>query len=173
MEKYYRILQVSREASETEIKNAYRRLAKQFHPDRNHAPDAKERFIEITEAYYEALMDKKDEGVAYSGVAWSVPSDPETLRRERVAQYARMRYEEFKRNNEAFKRAWYFPIVKAGVGAMAAIGYSVAAVFFLSPLIGWLIWGRNSLAVSAVMFLLSVHIFRFSKDLQKESRKYW
>lgn len=172
MEKYYRILQVGRESSEAEIKNAYRKLAKQFHPDRNHAADAQDRFIEITEAY-EALMDGKDDRTADFYASWSDQPDPEALRRERAAQYARMRYEDFKRNNEAFKRSWYFPIVRTGVGAMVIIGYFMAAVFFLSPLIGWMIWGANSLVVAAVMFLVSGHIYRFSKDLQKESRKYW
>jgi molecular chaperone DnaJ len=48
---YYEILTVSRTASDEEIKKAYRRLALQFHPDRNDAPEATERFKEATEAY--------------------------------------------------------------------------------------------------------------------------
>ena len=48
---YYDILGVSRDASEEEIKKAYRRLARQYHPDVNHEPGAEERFKEINEAY--------------------------------------------------------------------------------------------------------------------------
>src|ERR671932_1568797 len=48
---YYDVLSVSRTASDDEIKKAYRRLALQYHPDRNKAPDAVERFKEVTEAY--------------------------------------------------------------------------------------------------------------------------
>ena len=48
---YYDILGVSRDASDDQIKSAYRKLAKQYHPDLNHAPDAAEKFKEVTEAY--------------------------------------------------------------------------------------------------------------------------
>ena len=48
---YYEVLSVSRNCSDDDIKKAYRRLALQFHPDRNNAPEATERFKEATEAY--------------------------------------------------------------------------------------------------------------------------
>jgi len=49
---HYKILEVEEDASEEEIKLAYRRLAKKFHPDLNKTdPEAKEKFIELHEAY--------------------------------------------------------------------------------------------------------------------------
>jgi molecular chaperone DnaJ len=53
---YYVLLGVPRTASEPEIKKAYRKLAMEYHPDRNSAPEAEARFKEITEAY-EVLRD--------------------------------------------------------------------------------------------------------------------
>src|SRR5690242_11281478 len=54
---YYEVLGVKREASEDEIKKVYRKLAMQYHPDRNpDNPKAEERFKEIKEAY-EVLCD--------------------------------------------------------------------------------------------------------------------
>jgi molecular chaperone DnaJ len=53
---YYEILGVGREASETEIKKSFRRLARELHPDVNQEPDAEERFKEAAEAY-EVLSD--------------------------------------------------------------------------------------------------------------------
>jgi molecular chaperone DnaJ len=48
---YYELLGVSRDASESEIKKAFRRLARELHPDVSDAPDAQERFREVVEAY--------------------------------------------------------------------------------------------------------------------------
>ncbi len=53
---FYEVLGVSRSASEDELKKAFRRLAKQYHPDTNKEQGAEARFIEINEAY-EVLSD--------------------------------------------------------------------------------------------------------------------
>ena len=55
---YYEILGVKREASEQEIKSAYRKLARKYHPDVNKTKEAESKFKDINEAY-EVLGDKE------------------------------------------------------------------------------------------------------------------
>ena len=54
---FYKTLSVSKGASQDEIKKAYFKLAKEYHPDVNKAPEAKEKFATINEAY-ETLGDE-------------------------------------------------------------------------------------------------------------------
>jgi len=55
---YYSVLGISKDASEEEIKKAFRKLAHQYHPDRNKASDSEAKFKEINEAY-QVLSDKQ------------------------------------------------------------------------------------------------------------------
>ncbi len=55
---YYEVLGVAREANDAEIKKAFRRLARELHPDVNSEPDAEPRFKEAAEAY-EVLSDSE------------------------------------------------------------------------------------------------------------------
>ena len=65
---YYDILGVKRDANDSEIKSAYRKLARKYHPDVNKTKEAEAKFKEIAEAY-EVLGDETywetEEGVAH------------------------------------------------------------------------------------------------------------
>jgi molecular chaperone DnaJ len=61
---YYEVLSVSRDASDQELKTAYRKLAMQYHPDRNpDDPSAEEKFKECSEAYQ--VLSDPDKRAAY------------------------------------------------------------------------------------------------------------
>ena len=71
---YYQVLGINRDAQESTIKKAYRKLAKKYHPDSNAGdPQAEQKFKEITEAY-------------------SVLSDPE--KRKMYDQYGHAAFDE-------------------------------------------------------------------------------
>ena len=73
---YYETLGVSRTASEDEIKKAYRKLARKYHPDLNpNNKQAEEKFKEVQEAY-EVLGDKEKRGrYDQLGPNWKSGSD--------------------------------------------------------------------------------------------------
>ena len=56
---YYDVLGVEKSASASDLKNAFRRLARKYHPDRSTEEDAEDRFKEIQEAYVVLSDDQK------------------------------------------------------------------------------------------------------------------
>ncbi len=72
---YYKILGVERSSTDAQIKSAYRKLARKYHPDVNKAPDSVQKFKDINEAY-EVLSDKQKRGRYDSlGSNWQSGSD--------------------------------------------------------------------------------------------------
>jgi molecular chaperone DnaJ len=63
---YYEVLGLQKDASTEEIKSAYRKLALQYHPDRNKQPGAEEKFKKISEAY--AVLSDQEKRTRYDTV---------------------------------------------------------------------------------------------------------
>lgn len=66
---YYEVLGVSRSATAEDVKNAFRSLARKYHPDVNKEPDAEERFKEINEAY--GVLSDPEKRAAYDRYGFS------------------------------------------------------------------------------------------------------
>ena len=84
MSDYYKILGVTKESNQTQIRKAFRKLALQYHPDKNkNSEESKQKFMEIVKAY-ETLSDEKsrerydsntisDKNI--QGFNWTPPAD--------------------------------------------------------------------------------------------------
>lgn len=99
---YYRVLELDYGCSAEDIKKAYRKKARQCHPDINHAPEAMDMFIIITEAY-EFLMTNL-ENMASDQMAYDrAMEDWRKYRQDRSRQKARVfaqaTYVQFKKTN--------------------------------------------------------------------------
>ena len=70
---YYEVLGVARDADPKAIKDSFRDLAMKFHPDRNKAPDAEEKFKEIAEAY--AILSDPEKRAQYDAGGFSGVAD--------------------------------------------------------------------------------------------------
>lgn len=105
---YYKILGLAQGASNTEIKSAYRRLAKKFHPDLNKNPGAKESFILVNEAYEFLSRVRYSEPVRKAPAQRTRKTKEEIYKewmhnerlkaRARAAYEARKKFQEFKKS---------------------------------------------------------------------------
>ena len=170
MADYHQTLNIPPDASKAQIKSSYRKLAKQYHPDISNEPDAEQKFIEITEAY-EALLGKSTPR-PQSGEMHREPYSEEEMRRSRAQEYARMRYSEFKKNNDAFKRNWLFWPLKIFLYSLVVGGYCVAGGMLLSPLLAYY-FDRFSGTAALVLFLFSALFGRSVWELHKGIKPYF
>jgi hypothetical protein len=138
MKDYYAILEISTTSTKSDIRKAYRKLAKKYHPDINKSENAHEKFIEISEAY-EILINQKQVKEEYANVSAEEQSNTddhaneefEQFRqeaREKARQRAKMRYDEFKKQDEAYKISGLYD---AGL----LINYAFRLIVTLIPLL--------------------------------------
>ena len=105
----YSILGISRDASDEEVKKAYRKMSRKYHPDANidnpNKEQAEEKFKQVQQAY-EQIMKEREQGAGYgnygsnnyggfggfSGQADSGYQDEESMRRQAAANYIQSRH---------------------------------------------------------------------------------
>ncbi len=127
MKDYYQILGVSKTASQSEIKTAYRNGCKQFHPDKNAHPDAHLRFIEIHEAYEFLGDEKQRKAYDLARIRKVTPNYEQYYRQKEYA--ARNRAREYARQDfEQFKKSKYY---KLAVGVNNGFNYLFLSICLL------------------------------------------
>jgi hypothetical protein len=131
---YYTILGLTPDASVEDIKKAYRIKARQYHPDINHASDAKELFIIITEAYdflisYHEKIKTDEEAYHQAIEDWRKYRQHRS--RKRAHAYARAPYSTFKNSN-------YYRTTRIFDGTTIIYGFIIAVMVIVYTIIGYL-----------------------------------
>jgi hypothetical protein len=148
---FYAILQLPRDAKIDDIKRAYRRLAREYHPDVSSLPNAKELFISINEAYeylynkisYEESIKKSKEQftdeTAQSVIdAWLL-AEKERMR-ARAKKYAEMRYNHFKqtefyRSTDIYSKILGFLYLALGLCVIIVVIFGTISEIKTNPLL--------------------------------------
>ncbi|HLP51003.1 MAG TPA: J domain-containing protein [Chitinophagales bacterium] len=145
---YFSILQIKPGASIAEIKAAYRKRAKELHPDRNTSPTAHQDFILLTEAYEYLSANPNATETSYSSAHQQPPGYQQQQARQRAATYANMQYSDFVQSD--FYRETEAMVVIAHhvavlFAVLAMLGLFVVFVIVLGPAVG----GIASLLIAA------------------------
>ena len=130
---YYEILGLPVNSSIDEIKKAYRRKARLYHPDINPAPDAKDRFISITEAY-EFLMANhekiRSDDQAYQQAMEDWRKYRQDRSRKRATVYARTSY-------GAFKNTKFYKTTRIFDGTTIIFSFAVSVLVLIYTIYGY------------------------------------
>lgn len=166
MADYYSILGLPKGASKDAVKKAYRRLAMQYHPDKNPSPDAKQKFILLTEAYDGLMSGKSFSSFVRTGKT-SASSTPKTkskedVRREKMAAM----YEALQRKFASIRQKYRDPSAKEA--ARKKVYFEVNLLFSLL--------GVVMIAALLLPFLLGnpgMLIFSFPGGAALSARLFW
>jgi len=164
----YRILGLTAPATEKQIKAAYRKLALRYHPDRNTAPRAAQKFEEATEAYNQLLehQEHADVRVSEEEDRWA----DEMIRREResLKRQARARREKIRQQDEYFNRPeWHDPLLAIRY-LFRVLAIILAAAAVLLPILYAILVEPASLAGTIffmiVGIILSIYIYQHRRE---------
>jgi hypothetical protein len=161
---YYAILGLPLNSSSEEIKKAYRKKARLYHPDINPNPDAKEKFILATEAYdflieshNREALDEQD----YFRIVEEWRKYRQDRSRQRAQYYARSSFEKF-RNSKYYKSTRILNI------STIIFNFAIALMVLIFTVFGYILRVRNPLPedkhppVFSFIVLLTLSLILFS-----------
>jgi hypothetical protein len=177
---YYEILDLPANSSVEEIKKAYRKKARLYHPDINPSPDAKDLFINLTEAY-EFLLSYREKIKADDQAYYQAMEDWRKYRqdrsRKRATVYARASYVKFKQTD-------FYKSTRIFDGTTIIISFLISVLVIVYAVYGYFyrlknpIPGLDQPSVFTLILLLIpgmiffIVTFIYFKAYQEKSKKY-
>lgn len=155
IEQYYSILNLKETFTLAELKAAYRKRAKELHPDLNKEEDAHEKFILLNEAY-EYLYNQKTGKVFANGkyrvksygtyTQWKEAEQANV--RKRANAQAEMKFDDFTSTD-------YYKLVESLDILLDAFSFTISVSLLLSPLIGYFYMGTKGLISGFLLFVFT------------------
>ncbi|HUV01655.1 MAG TPA: DnaJ domain-containing protein [Bacteroidales bacterium] len=161
---YYEVLGLAADASIGDIKKAYRKKARLYHPDINPSPDAKDLFIKATEAY-ELLITYHDKITSDEEAFNKAMEEWRKYRQYRARQQAQM-YAQSSYNN--FRKTKIYKSTRLPDGTTIIFNFAISILVFIYTIAGFIIRLRNPLPDEerspyvSFIFLLLLSIILFS-----------
>jgi len=160
--KYYRLLGLEPNAGIQEIKRAYRKLAKSYHPDLNLPTSDREKFIEITKAYdglIERLKRPRLTKYVHTKKSYKAKRKRRGTRQpaDNANRYARMRYKTYKKESEAFVDKEHFWKYRLYLYCGMILIYGIYLVIAFSIISGFMVSSINN----PLLWFLSLGLFLF------------
>lgn len=179
---YYNILGISDNASVEQIKKAYRNKARLYHPDVNHSPDAKDRFISITEAYEFLIANHeriKDNDQSYQQAMENWRKYRQHRSHKRATAYAHTSYGSFK-NTRFYKTTRIFDSTTIIISFIISLIVLVYTIYGYSFRLKHPVPGLEKpsvltfimlLILGMIFFIISLIYFKAYLETSKKNKK--
>lgn len=157
---YYEILGLPVNSSIEEIKKAYRKKARLYHPDINHLPDAKDQFIKITEAY-DFLIANHEKGDLTDQDYFRIVEEWRKYRQDRSHQRA----QHFARSSFAqFRDSKFYRSTRIMNVSSIIFNFAIAVIVLVFTIFGYILKLKNPVpgtekqTLASFIFLLTISI---------------
>jgi hypothetical protein len=164
LSEYYAILDLPVTASIEEIKKAYRKKARLYHPDINHLPEAKEQFIKVTEAY-DFLIASHEKGDLNDQDYFRIVEEWRKYRQDR----SRQRAQYFARSSYVrFKNSKYYKSTRILNASSIIFNFAVAVMVLAYTIFGYILKLRNPVpgtektTLTSFIILMTVSLILFT-----------
>jgi hypothetical protein len=164
---YYNTLGLPLNSSLEEIKKAYRKKARLYHPDLNHSPDAKEKFIKVTEAYDFLIANNATDQIDEQDY-FRIMEEWRKYRQDR----SRQRAQYFARSSFArFKNSKYYKSTRILNITSVVFTFAISVTVFIFTIFGYVlrlrhpIPGTEKTTIISFIILLTLSIILLSISL--------